>query len=173
MTARRTARRARTATAGRGWSRLAWLILFVLFVWGAYERGRIVAPGPDAEPGARSGEVRRGLDAGTRAIAEAARTGRSDVPVEASGIVQKVLPDDRDGSRHQRLLVRLADDRTVLIAHNIDLAPRVADVLRGDPIRFKGEYEWNDKGGVVHWTHRDPAGRHPGGWIEHGGRRYD
>lgn len=148
--------------AGRGWSRLSVVILVVAVAWAAYERGGFAPSlrGPAVEPG-------------LHALAEAARTGRSDVLVEAAGVVHKVLPDDRDGSRHQRLLVRLPNDQTVLIAHNIDLAPRVEDLRRGDPIRFKGEYEWNEKGGVVHWTHRDPAGRHPGGWLEHDGRRYD
>ncbi len=150
----------RSRGAGRGWSRLSIVILLVTIAWGAYERGGFPSPAPAAEPG-------------VHAIAEAARSGRSDVLVEASGVVHGVLPDDREGSRHQRLLVRLRNDQTVLIAHNIDLAPRVAGVRRGDPIRFKGEYEWNERGGVVHWTHRDPAGRHPGGWLEHAGRRYD
>jgi hypothetical protein len=86
--------------------------------------------------------------------------------------VERVLADDDDGSRHQRFIVRLASGQTLLIAHNIDVAPRVADLARGDSVAFAGIYEPNDKGGVVHWTHHDPSGRHTGGWVEHKGRRY-
>ena len=68
--------------------------------------------------------------------------------------------------------MRLASGRTILIAHNIDLAPRVESVREGAPISFYGEYEWNNKGGVVHWTHRDPSGRHRAGWIRYAGRTY-
>jgi len=92
--------------------------------------------------------------------------------VEDRGVVTRLLPDDRQGSRHQRFLVRTAGGPTVLIAHNIDLAERV-DLREGDTVSFRGEYEWNDKGGVVHWTHRDPRGRHERGWIEHNGRVVD
>ena len=92
--------------------------------------------------------------------------------VEGRGVVTRLLPDDRQGSRHQRFLVRTAGGPTVLIAHNIDLAERV-DLREGDTVSFRGEYEWNEKGGVVHWTHRDPRGRHERGWIEHNGRVVD
>ena len=94
----------------------------------------------------------------------------SKIQVEGRGIVVKVLPDDNEGSRHQRFIVRLGTGQRILIAHNIDLAPRVASLDEGDVISFAGEYEWNPKGGVVHWTHYDPNGRHPAGWIRRGGQ---
>ena len=71
----------------------------------------------------------------------------------------KLLADDRQGSRHQRFLLRVDGGPTILVAHNIDLAPRVTSLHEGDAIAFSGEYEWNARGGVVHWTHRDPSGR--------------
>lgn len=105
------------------------------------------------------------------AIASAFAAQRSDVQVAGTGVVLRLLADDNDGSRHQRFILQLADGQTVLVAHNIDLAPRVAAIARGDTVRFNGEYEWTESGGVLHWTHRDPAGRHVAGWLEHDGRR--
>lgn len=112
-------------------------------------------------------------DAGSSAIDRAFEAQRSNVQVHGRGTVANVLKDDNDGSRHQRFVLRLASGRTVLVAHNIDLAPRVEPLTTGDAIDFAGEYEWNAKGGVLHWTHRDPAGRHPGGWLELNGRRFE
>ena len=97
---------------------------------------------------------------------------QSNVQVQGRGDVVKVLPDDNDGSRHQRFLVRLASGQTLLIAHNIDLADRVESLQAGDAVEFYGEYEWNAKGGVIHWTHRDPRGKHVAGWLIHNGRTY-
>jgi Protein of unknown function (DUF3465) len=105
-------------------------------------------------------------------IATAFRNHQSNVQVRAAGVVSRVLADDRDGSAHQRFIVRLSSGQTLLIAHNIDLAPRVAGLREGDTIEFHGEYEWNSQGGVVHWTHHDPDGRHVGGWLRHAGRSY-
>jgi hypothetical protein len=107
----------------------------------------------------------------SRRIAELFAERRSGEMVEARGAVSRLLPDDRDGSRHQRFLLRLEAGSTLLVAHNIDLAPRVP-LEPGDVVRFRGQYEWNDRGGVVHWTHHDPDGRRAGGWLEHEGRRY-
>jgi hypothetical protein len=92
------------------------------------------------------------------------------VEVEATGVVARRLPDDIEGSRHQRFVLRVGR-QTVLVAHNLDLAPRIP-LSVGDTVRLRGEYEWNPEGGVIHWTHRDPAGRHPPGWIRVRGEVY-
>ena len=105
-------------------------------------------------------------------IGRAFASGTSDVQVEGEGTVIRVLPDDVDGSRHQRFIVQLASGQTLLITHNIDLAPRIAGLKVGDSVGFNGEYVWNEKGGVIHWTHHDPQGRHVAGWVIHNGKRY-
>jgi len=93
-------------------------------------------------------------------------------PAKGSGTVVRVLSDDNDGSRHQRFILELASGRTLLIAHNIDLAPRIPGIRKGDKVEFHGEFRSNPQGGVIHWTHHDPQGRHPGGWLRHRGRTY-
>jgi len=98
---------------------------------------------------------------------------QSDVQVAGTGVVIKVLPDDLDGSRHQRFILRLAAGHTLLVAHNIDLAPRLDSLAAEDTVEFYGEYEWNAKGGVIHWTHRDPNNRHVGGWLRYNGKKYE
>ena len=108
-------------------------------------------------------------------ITKAFNAQQSDRQVQGCGTIIKVLADDNEGSRHQKILVKLdgvSPKHTVLLVHNIDLAPRVADVARGTVLGFYGEYVYNDKGGLVHWTHHDPAARHQGGWIESNGVRY-
>ena len=92
--------------------------------------------------------------------------------VRGQGTVIKLLPDDNKGSRHQRFLLRLDSGRTLLISHNIDLAPRIESIQPGDTVEFNGEYEWNTKGGLVHWTHHDPKNQHEAGWVRHQGRTY-
>lgn len=108
---------------------------------------------------------------GAVALEDAFKRQLSDVMLEVDAVVDRLLADDNEGSRHQRFIIRVGEARTVLVAHNIDLAPRVP--LRvGDAVIVHGEYEWNERGGVLHWTHHDPDGRHDPGWIEHAGKRY-
>lgn len=97
---------------------------------------------------------------------------QSDVQVQGGGSILKLLADDNKGSRHQRFLVKLNSGQTLLIAHNIDLAPKIMSLKVGDFIEFYGEYEWNAKGGVIHWTHLDPNNRHIHGWLKHHGATY-
>ncbi len=112
------------------------------------------------------------IDQSDTALSIAFDERKSGVQTEGNGIVIKILPDDNEGSRHQRFILKLHSGQTLLIAHNIDLAPRLSTLREGDVVAFNGEYEWNSKGGVIHWTHRDPNGRHEAGWLKHNGQTY-
>lgn len=96
---------------------------------------------------------------------------QSRVWLETCGVVTRLLEDDNEGRAHQRFILELDAGHTLLVSHNIDLAGRIP-LARGDRLSLRGRYEWNGQGGVLHWTHHDPDGRQPGGWIEHHGMRY-
>ena len=106
-------------------------------------------------------------------IRKAYQEQRGDLQVQAGGQVVSILPDDNQGSRHQRFILKLDNSLTVLVAHNIDLAPRIHSIQQGDWVDFYGVYEYNVKGGVIHWTHHDPKNRHIGGWLKHQGQTYE
>lgn len=96
----------------------------------------------------------------------------SNIQVQSKGEVKAILADDNDGSRHQKMILKLENGLTVLVAHNIDLAPRVEGLRKGEIVEFYGEYEYSPKGGVIHWTHHDPQGKHVDGWLKYQGKSY-
>lgn len=108
----------------------------------------------------------------TLTINEAYKQKRSDVFVQDSATVIKLLKDDNHGARHQRFIIDIGAGKTVLVAHNIDLAPRINALKVGDRIEFRGEYIYKPKGGVLHWTHHDPKNKIIGGWITHEDEEY-
>jgi hypothetical protein len=125
---------------------------------------------PDESPSLRAkGSTAKSTES---EIAKAYMQHLQDVQVMGEGEVVKVLADDNKGSKHQRFILRVPEGFTVLVAHNIDLAQRVANIVTGDKVSFYGEYVWNEKGGVIHWTHHDPRGRHVAGWLKHNGVTY-
>jgi hypothetical protein len=91
----------------------------------------------------------------------------SELQVDGKGVVTKLLSDDLEGSKHQRFILRLDSQQTLLIAHNIDLAPKIDSLEVGDLVEFYGEYEWNEQGGLIHFTHLDSSGEHMDGWLRH------
>lgn len=143
------------------------LLLIGLVVLAAYFAGDGFGParGPSGNAGLSSPDA-------DRVLSSAFAAQRSDVQVRGGGQVTRILPDDTVGSRHQRFIVTLRSGQTLLVAHNIDLAERIAGLASGDYVEFNGEYEWNERGGIIHWTHHDPQGRHVAGWIQHNGRTY-
>lgn len=114
----------------------------------------------------------QGVERQTLTAFEAYQAKKSDVFIEDQGTVAKLLPDDNKGARHQKFLVKIATGQTLLFAHNIDLASRIENIAVGDTIIFRGEYVYNPKGGVIHWTHHDPKNQIAGGWIKHENQEY-
>jgi len=144
-----------------------YLILLFALLGTACERA------PSTALVAESGQTQVLTQSDNAAIVQAFKGKKSNVFVEGSGVVKKLLSDDNKGSRHQKFLVTISDEQTLLFAHNIDLAPRLDALAVGDAVTFRGEYVYNPKGGVMHWTHRDPDGKQQGGWIMHNGQKYE
>lgn len=145
-------------------------ILLIIFIIAVFYQWSITK---DSSTDFIENQVQTSSDNKTENIVERAyKNRRSDVQITGSGIVIKLLRDDNKGSRHQKFLLRLLSGHTLLIAHNIDLAPRINTISNGDQVDFYGEYEWNNKGGVIHWTHHDPNGKHIDGWLKHKGKTY-
>lgn len=178
---RRHSRRNRGRTKGIRQKSLGGTLLSLAIVVALY----FVLGPSDADRAARLGEATGyadALPAGQRgdgldpALRRAISKERSGVMVTFEATVSRLLSDDNEGSRHQRFIMTLpepiGDVRTIMVAHNIDLAQRVP-CEEGQRVTVRGQYEWNEKGGVIHWTHRDPGGLREGGWIEHAGVRYE
>ena len=134
------------------------ILIVALLISGFYAR----YPGLFPSAGGRSVAPRQSE------ISTVYRARTSNVQVSGEGIVSRVLPDDRQGIHHQKFILKLPSGQSLLVAHNIDLAPRIPHLKKGDRISFIGEYEWNPKGGVLHWTHKDPHGRHASGRLKRG-----
>jgi hypothetical protein len=151
----------RTAGAPRSAIRRCWLALAVSLAIAA-----ACTSAPALEPTA--------IGSDDAAVQRAFERHADGVELTISGTVDRVLSDQNGPSGpHERFIVRLTNVRmTVLIEHNLSIAPRVP-VAVGETVVVHGEYVWNAQGGLVHFTHHDPDRSHLGGYIMYGGKRYD
>ena len=138
-----------------------------------YQAARGVYQGSEATRQAEQfAAVTDALAERNRALLRAHEKRLRGVFVEGEGVVVKVLSDDTQGDRHQRFLLAVGQGVRVLVAHNIDLAPRVEAIAVGDLVAYGGDYLYTEKGGTLHWTHHDPRGHHRDGWLQVNGKRY-
>ena len=146
--------------------KIIYLVVAGMLVYAYVQKQGISIPGlPDSGPSSIA------QSSGSN-VKQAIESRQSDVQVQGEGVVTNILRDDLRGSRHQKFILRINKQDTLLVVHNIDLAPRIDKLKTGDTVAFFGEYEWNSKGGLVHWTHHDPNGRHVAGWLKHDGQTY-
>lgn len=143
------------------------IVLAFLGVNYTQENPAIIELHPSAQQSAEQSTTPKGAKSDDALLKKLFDAQQSDVQVRGRGTVIALLADDLKGSRHQRFIVKLASGQTVLVVHNIDLAARINTLQKGDVVEFFGEYEWTPKGGLVHWTHKDPRGKHIAGYILH------
>ncbi|SCZ85305.1 conserved hypothetical protein [Nitrosomonas mobilis] len=68
--------------------------------------------------------------------------------------------------------IELEVDSDELLIQPFASAQRIDTLAVNDQIKFFGEYEWNDKDGVIHWTHHDPEKIHVNDWLFHNSMIY-
>lgn len=107
-------------------------------------------------------------------VCAASQNEQSHVEVDAAGTVARILGvQSGRSSAHEGFLLRVACAAPVVIRVEANTSFTGTFALRtGQAVRVRGEYETDPRGGVIHWTHRDPRGRHPDGFIEVNGTRY-
>lgn len=94
----------------------------------------------------------------------------SRIPLTAVGKVIKLLPDDIEGTHHQRFIIEVHSGHTILIANNLQRAYR-SPVKMADRVEIHGTYIWNKYGGLIHNTHHtdrtqpNPGEEHEDGYI--------
>jgi len=95
----------------------------------------------------------------------------SNIMVEVEGRVMVELPDQEDYGHVQQFILELETGHRLMVSHDLEISQRVP-LTRYSSVRVKGEYDWNETGGLIHWTHRDLDNARDGGWIDYNGVRY-
>lgn len=98
----------------------------------------------------------------------------TDGEVIANGVVREVLGMRRGpNGDHEGFLLQLDGDCDLLlrVETNTDITGQIP-ISGGQRVTVKGVYVFNAMGGLIHWTHHDPAGRHVNGYVKIGDRLY-
>ncbi len=85
------------------------------------------------------------LNNGVDTVKAAYEQRQSNVQVQGRGRVKTILRDDNDGSRHQKFILVLKNGLSILVAHNIDLAPKISNLNKGDIVEFMANMSTTQK----------------------------
>ena len=88
--------------------------------------------------------------------------------VLVSGVIERILPEDKDGNPHQKFLLNVSGIKLQIVS-NLDFGRIPVSV--GTAIQICGEY-LKVGAGMIHWTHFDPHGGHPDGFSIVNGKLY-
>ena len=98
----------------------------------------------------------------------------TDGEVVGEGTVHGILGTRRGPSgEHEGFLLQLDGDCDLVlkVETNTDITGPVP-LHEGERVTVKGVYIFNAMGGLIHWTHHDPRGRHDNGYVLADGKLY-
>lgn len=96
-------------------------------------------------------------------------SGHAEVYVPDATIVRVLGERDSRSGLHEGFVIRV-HDRTFRVEDNVNITGPIP-MQRGQAVSLLGQLECDDL--VIHWTHRDPRGRHPSGYVKVNGRLYE
>jgi len=102
-------------------------------------------------------------------------SGTSGAEVLAEGtVVAELGTSNGPSGEHEGFLLRLTRqcDLMLRVETNVDITGPVP-LRPGETVIVKGQFEDDPTGGVIHWTHHDPEGRHVAGYVLAGGKYYE
>ena len=147
-----------TRKKGRDPGILSGLIIFaalsVILGWGWHS-----LPGYDVEPG-------------VHVVERAFYDKQSDLMVEVTGEIVRVVRPVKGNEGHQEFQLRLPNGQLLLVVRNTSAEDRIP-LETSDKVTVRGNYQWSELGGVIHGTQRDYSLDRMHGWIEHDGKKYD
>jgi hypothetical protein len=117
-----------------------------------------------------------GADDSNGAVYDAWAAHRSKIEVTAGGSVARMLGTRVGPSgAHEGFLLHLRGSAgrglTVRVEDNVDLTGPIP-LAAGDEVEVRGEYIYDPRGGLIHYTHLDPRGRHAAGYVRVNGKVY-
>jgi hypothetical protein len=114
------------------------------------------------------GDASRAGRVGCSQVATGFRERENGNWLTVSATVTRLLPDSYGRFQHQRFIARCPSGQTILIVNDVSIGQRVP-VAVGQRVVVRGQYVWNEQGGLIHFTHH---GDGSGGWILYQGHVY-
>jgi hypothetical protein len=116
-------------------------------------------PGYDVEPG-------------IHVVEKAFYDQQSDLMVEVTGQVVRVVRPVEGHEGHQEFQLRLPKGQLLMVVRNTSAGDRVP-LESNDRVTVRGNYQWSELGGVIHGAQRDYSLDRMHGWVELDGKKYD
>ena len=116
-------------------------------------------PGYDVEPG-------------VHVVERAFYDKQSDLMVEVTGEVVRVVRPVKGNEGHQEFQLRLPNGQLLSVVRNTSAEDRVP-LVASDQVTVRGNYRWSELGGVIHGVQRDYSLDRMHGWVELDGKKYD